>query len=72
MPDLDFRVEDAEVLKFAAVPSLLFKLRIENLEEEPIRSVALNTQIRIAAMQRHYDADVHRRQPRAEEPDRPE
>jgi hypothetical protein len=55
MPDLDFRVEDAEVLKFAAVPSLLFKLRIENLEEEPIRSVALNTQIRIAATRRHYD-----------------
>jgi len=56
MPDLDFGVEDAEVLEFAAVPTLLFKLRIENLEEEPIRSVALNTQIRIAATQRHYDA----------------
>ena len=55
MPDLDFRVEGAEVLEFAAVPSLLFKLRIENLEEEPIRSVALNTQVRIAATQRHYD-----------------
>jgi hypothetical protein len=56
VPDLEFRVEGAEVLKFAAVPSLLFKLRIENEEEEPIRSVALNTQIRIAATQRHYDA----------------
>src|SRR3712207_3200730 len=55
MPDLDFKVEGAEVLAFAAVPSILFKLRIENLEEEPIRSVALNTQIRIAATQRHYD-----------------
>jgi len=56
VPDLNFRVEGAEVLEFAAVPSLLFKLRIENEEEEPIRSVALNTQIRIAATQRHYDA----------------
>ena len=56
MADLDFGVEGAEVLEFAAVPSLLFKLRIENLEEEPIRSVALNTQIRIAATQRHYEA----------------
>ncbi len=56
MPNLDFRVEGAEVLEFAAVPSLLFKLRIENLEDEPIRSVALNTQIRIAATQRYYDA----------------
>lgn len=56
MPDLDFRVEGAEVPEFAAVPSLLFKLRIENLEKEPIRSVALNAQIRIAAAQRHYGA----------------
>ena len=56
MPDLDFGIEGAEVLKYAAVPSLLFKLRVENLEEEPIRSVALNTQIRIAATQRHYDS----------------
>jgi hypothetical protein len=55
VPDLEFGVEGAEVLEFAAVPSLLFKLRIENLQEEPIRSVALNTQIRIAATQRHYE-----------------
>ena len=61
MPDLDFAVESAEVLEYAAVPSLLFKLRIENLEEEPIRSVALNTQIRIAATQRHYDAEEQER-----------
>jgi Family of unknown function (DUF6084) len=56
VPDLDFRVEGAEVLEFAAVPSLLFELHIENGGGEPIRSVALNTQIRIAATQRHYDA----------------
>ena len=55
MPDLDFRVEGAEVLEYAAVPSLLFKLRIESLAEERIRSVALNTQIRISATQRYYD-----------------
>ena len=56
MPDLDFAVEGAEALTFAAVPSILFKLRIENPGEEPIRSVALSTQVRIAATQRHYDA----------------
>ena len=56
MPDLDFKVEGSEVQEFAVVPSLLFKLRIENLEEEPIRSVALNAQVRIAARRRHYDA----------------
>lgn len=56
MPDLSFEVVDAEVLPFAAVPSLLFKLRVENLGDEPVRSVALNTQIRISATQRHYEA----------------
>ena len=56
VPDLDFAVEGAEALTFAASPSLLFKLRIENLGKEPIRSVALSTQVRIAATQRHYDA----------------
>ena len=55
MFDLHFGVEGAEVLEYAAAPSLLFKLRIENLEEELIRSVSLNTQVRIAATQRHYD-----------------
>lgn len=55
MPDLDFAIEGAEVLEYAAVPSLLFRLRIENLGEEAIRSVGLDTQIRIAATQRHYD-----------------
>ena len=56
MPDLDFGIEEAEVLEYAAAPSLLFKLRVENLEGELIRSVSLNTQVRIAATQRHYDA----------------
>jgi hypothetical protein len=56
VPDLDFAVEGAEALPFAAVPSILFKLRIENLGEEPVRSVALSTQVRIAATQRHYEA----------------
>ena len=56
MPDLTFEIRGAEVLRFAAVPSLLFKLRLENLGEEPIRSVALSTQVRIAATQRHYGA----------------
>ena len=55
MPDLDFRIEGAEVLEYAAVPTLVFKLRIENLGEEAIRSVSLNTQIRLAVTQRHYE-----------------
>jgi hypothetical protein len=61
VPDLSFEVVDAEVVPFAAVPSLLFKLRVENLEDEPVRSVALNTQIRISATQRHYEAGEQER-----------
>jgi hypothetical protein len=56
VPDLAFRIEDAEVLKFAAVPTLVFRLRIENLGEEPVRSVSLNTQVRLAVTRRHYNA----------------
>ena len=55
MPDLDFRIEGAEVLEYAAVPTLVFKLRIENPGGERIRSVSLNTQIRLAVTQRHYE-----------------
>ncbi len=61
MPDLSFGIEGAEVLEYAAVPSLLFKLRVENLDGEPIRSVSLNTQVRIAATQRHYEASEQER-----------
>jgi hypothetical protein len=61
VPDLNFEVVDAEALPFAAVPSLLFKLRVENLGDEPVRSVALNTQIRISATQRHYETGEQER-----------
>lgn len=61
MPDLDFSVEDAEVLEFAAVPTLLFKLRIENPGGEHVRSVSLNTQIRLAVTQRHYETSEQAR-----------
>jgi hypothetical protein len=56
VPDLDFRVEGVEVLEFAAVPTLRFRLRLANLQGETVSSVALHTQIRIAAAQRHYNA----------------
>jgi len=56
LPDLDFRVEHAETLPFAAAPCLLFRLRIANAGGEPVRSIMLNTQIRIAPNERHYAA----------------
>jgi hypothetical protein len=56
MPDLDFEVESADVLPYAAVPTLLFRLGIQNaVEGEEINSISLRTQIRIAATQRRYD-----------------
>jgi hypothetical protein len=54
VPDLNFRVEHAEMLPYAATPSLQFRLAITNTTPEPIRSVLLNTQIRIASQARHY------------------
>jgi hypothetical protein len=54
VPDLDFRINDAEVLEFAAAPTMLFKLQIEERGGEAVRSLVLHAQIRIAAAQRHY------------------
>jgi hypothetical protein len=58
MPDLDFVVESAEVLEYAAVPTILFRLGIENaVEGEEVNSVSLHSQIRIAATQRRYEPE---------------
>jgi hypothetical protein len=55
VPDLDFTVQSAEVLPYAAVPTILFRLGIQNaVEGEEVNSVSLRTQIRIAATQRRY------------------
>ena len=57
MPDLDFSIESAEVLPYAAVPTILFRLGVENaVDGEEVNSVSLRTQIRISATQRRYDA----------------
>ena len=56
MPDLDFTVQSAEVLPYAAVPTILFRLGIQNaVDGEVVDSISLRTQIRIAATQRRYD-----------------
>ena len=54
MPDLDFRVEDASVIPFAAAPLLGFQVAIANSGDEPVFSVALRCQIRIEANRRRY------------------
>jgi Family of unknown function (DUF6084) len=53
---LAFRVEGAEPLEFAAVPTLRFALGIESAGPEPIRSLLLDVQLQIAARRRSYQA----------------
>ncbi len=55
MPELNFEIVGAEVAIFAAVPTLLFKLRTINIQpQEQIQSIMLRAQIQIAATQRRY------------------
>jgi hypothetical protein len=62
MPDLDFEVTGAEVLPYAAGPTLLFKLAIRNsVPSEQIHSIMLRVQIRLEATRRHYDAEAQAR-----------
>ena len=62
MPDLDFKVVDAEAVLFAAAPTMLFKLHIHNaVADEQVQSIMLQTQIRIEATRRHYDAEAEGR-----------
>lgn len=62
MPDLNFEVIGVAVPPFAAVPTLTFKLRIDNSnEEERIQSVALQSQIRLAVTRRRYSPQEQER-----------
>jgi hypothetical protein len=55
VPQLAFAVEDAARLEHTAVPTLRFALRVDSAGA-PVRSILLDTQIRIAARRRRYDA----------------
>jgi hypothetical protein len=52
LPQLAFTVESAEAVRFAAAPTVSFALRIAS--DKPVRSLALNAQIRIAPARRGY------------------
>jgi uncharacterized protein DUF6084 len=55
MPDLNFKIEEATVIPFAAAPTLGFRLRIENaIAGERIHTVALRCQIQIDVTRRRY------------------
>jgi hypothetical protein len=55
VPALRFAVQGAEPLRPAAVPTIRFALRID-AHGASIRSIQLETQVRIAATRRRYDA----------------
>ena len=58
MPDLRFSVHAIKVASSAAVPTLLFKLRIENsTREERIHSILLRCQVQIQVARRSYTAE---------------
>jgi len=57
MPDLRLTVKSVDVIQYAAVPLLAFKVRIvNNPSEEIIHTVALRAQIQIEVTRRKYDA----------------
>ncbi len=62
MPDLDFQVEKAEAVPFAASPLLVFKLRVTSTDANvPIHTIALRCQIQIEATRRRYSAGEQER-----------
>jgi hypothetical protein len=62
MPDLNFEVVGAAAPAFAAVPTLIFKLRIDNaMDQERIFTITLRCQIQINVTRRHYSTEAQAR-----------
>jgi hypothetical protein len=61
MPDLNFHVERAEPVPFAAAPLLALKLCVTVATGTPIHSVALRCQVRIEPARRRYDGHAQER-----------
>ena len=62
MPDLRFRILGAEVVPFAAVPTVGFRLEVANtIASEAVHSAVLRAQIQIDATRRRYNEDEQAR-----------
>jgi Family of unknown function (DUF6084) len=61
IPRLGFAVTGAWRVEHTAAPMIAFGLRVTNEDDRPIRSILLDTQIRIAARRRSYDARAQER-----------
>jgi hypothetical protein len=72
MPDLNFSVESAEAVPFAAAPAISLKLRVTNTQaDESIHTIALRAQIQIESTRRRYsDAEKAKLLDLFGEPDR--
>jgi hypothetical protein len=54
---LAFSVVDARAEPYAASPTLLFRLRVEESSGEAVHAIALRAQLRIEPQRRHYTPD---------------
>src|SRR5579863_8925857 len=72
MPDLAITVEKADVVPFAATPTIAFKLRVANADTaETIHTVVLRCQVQIEVTRRRYSvADQERLRDLFGEPER--
>ncbi len=58
MPQLKFSIDAAEPIRFAAVPTLAFRLNVEQAAgDESIENILLQAQIQIDATRRRYSAE---------------
>jgi hypothetical protein len=58
VPDLEFRVQRARAMPFAAAPTIGFELEVANADGgEPVHSGVIRAQIQIDAVRRRYDPD---------------
>lgn len=61
MPELEFQIEGAAVVPYAATPQIALKLRLTTSSSEAIHTVALRGQIQIEVTRRRYSADEQAR-----------
>lgn len=58
MPELSFKIEQANMLPFAASPTIAFQLHVANaVEGQAIHTIALNCQIQIEVTRRRYSTE---------------
>jgi hypothetical protein len=58
MPELSFKIEQANMLPFAASPTIAFQLHVANaVEGQAIHTIALNCQIQIEVTRRRHSAE---------------